>query len=442
MKKLSIIAWAILAVTLWACSKSGPAVDPDTAWVFDETLQVPIKLGGGEDFSVYTKAAEKVTDLDVFDGTDNNYLYVYAVDLHLGVDPVAEGWSADSNYCTKHNIGANQLSDDDYLFGVAGNKPTPLKATVNSSNFIEFTDGARYYPYSETRKVDGKLMHMGKNYSFIAFNTPNMTNSSFKPELVIDPNSGASRLVKKFYLKPSNTDEWNKDVLWARVDAQPGLYPDEMELAADDPANDGYFRGINARYMRKLAEDNAGIPVYPELKFHHAVSMIHIIVKAEEGAGTAIASSGLKVNNLKVNAKYTTLALDVLNGEVFPYPGSSIESSYQLLYPSVDIIPTEAGQEYNQGFFVMPGVRTESEVQSQDERVSITFDIVLPGISPSTKTVALPLPTETKSYKAGTEYTYYISIQSPEQIYLRTSLSSWDSTSGAEELGNQVIPFE
>lgn len=444
MKKLSIIAWALMAVTLWACSKSGPAVDPNTAWVFDETLQVPIQLGGGDNFSVYTKAVEKVTSLDVFDGYDNDFLYVYAVDLHLGVDPLAEGWSADSNYCTKHDIAANELTEDDYLFGVNSNKPTPLKASVNpSTGLIEFLDGARYYPYSETRKVDGKLMHMGKNYSFIAFNTPNMSNNSWRPDLITDATTGETRLLKKFYLKPSNSDEWNKDVLWARVDAEPGLYPDENELAADNPDNDGYFRGINARYLRKLAADNDNVPVYPELKFQHAVSMIHIIVKAEDGAGDAIALSGLTVNNLKVNAKYTTLGLDVLTGEVIPFPGTDMDTSSQLLYPSNDIVPTEAGTEYNQGFFVMPGVRTESEDQTEDERVTITFDIVLPGIAASTKTVALPLPTETKSYKAGTEYTYYLSIQSPEQIYLRTSLFSWDTTSGAQELGNQTtIPFE
>ena len=49
---------------------------------------------------------------------------------------------------------------------------------------------------------------------------------------------------------------------------------------------------------------------------------------------------------------------------------------------------------------------------------------------------------EINGYKAGVEYNYCISIASIEEIFLRTSIREWDSTSGEAQLGNQVITFE
>ncbi len=92
----------------------------------------------------------------------------------------------------------------------------------------------------------------------------------------------------------------------------------------------------------------------------------------------------------------------------------------------------------------MPGERSE------EQRISVTFDINVVGGSNATKTVDLPLPTyldettqtDVIGYKAGVEYNYYISVESIEEIYLKTSLTGWDSTSGAGQLGDQTIVLE
>lgn len=437
MKKLSIIAWAVLAVTLWACSKSESTVDPETAWAFDETLPVPIQLGGGDGFSVYTKAIEgKILSLE------NKEIRVSAIDLHLGVDPDAQGWSDELGYCTGITT-APLAADDIYLDAV--------RAKVNNEGYVKFLSGSsgstemkRYYPFSETKKVkdgdDVKYMHMGNNYSFIAYYTPAITQA---------PVIENGRMLKKFRML-TNNDAYNLDILWARVDAKPGLVPDETQLAADDPANDGYLRGFNARYQRHFAKLNGGVlspEDTPELKFQHAASMIHIFVRAESPEAEASFSGNLSVTNMKLNTKFNYLALDLISGELIADPSPAGNQSIVLDYnpKSTTIHPVYGdGEEYNDGFFVMPGARSETE------KVSVTFDIIVAGGTTTTKTVDLPLPTyedevtatDVNGYKAGVEYNYYISIESIEEIYLKTSLLSWDSTSGAEQLGDQTITFE
>lgn len=438
MKKLSIIAWAILAVTLWACSKSGPAVDPDTAWVFDETLQVPIQLGGGANFSVYTKAIEgKIESLE------DKEIRVSAIDLHLGTNADAQGWVDELGYCTGVTTAA--LADDDIYLNA-------VRAKVDGDGYVKFLSGTsgntvmkRYYPFSETKKImDGeetKYKHLGNNYSFIAYYTPSITQA---------PVMQNGRMLKKFRML-TNNDAFNLDILWARVDAKPGLVPDPKELAADNTANDGYLRGFNGRYQRYFARQNGGtlaLEDTPELKFKHAASMVHIFVKAESAEAETSFSGNLTVTNMKLNTKINFVALDLLSGELIADPtpsgNQSVELDYNPKTTAVQPVYSESGTEYNAGFFVLPGARSE------EEKISVTFDIVVVGGTTVTKTVDLPLPTyeddvtgdDVDGYKAGVEYNYYISIESIEEIYLKTSILDWDTNSGAQHLGNQTIIFE
>lgn len=437
MKKLSIIALAVAAVALWACSKSGPAADPANAWMFDETLPVPIQLGGGEGFSVYTKAIEGKIETLV-----DKEIRVSAIDLHLGVDPDAQGWSDELGYCT--GVTTAPLAADDIYFDA-------VRAKVNAEGYVKFLSGTtgntemkRYYPFSETKKVkngdDVKYMHMGSNYSFIAYYTPAITQA---------PVLENGRMLKKFRML-TNNDSYNLDVLWARVDAKPGLIHDDTQLAADDAANDGFLRGFNARYQRYFAKQNGGVlspDDTPELKFQHAASMIHIFVKAENTEAEASFSGNLTVTNMKLNTKINYVALDLLSGELIADPSPAGTQAIVLDYnpKSTAIHPVAGeGEEYNEGFFVVPGERSE------EQRISVTFDINVVGGSNATKTVDLPLPTyldettqtDVIGYKAGVEYNYYISVESIEEIYLKTSLTGWDSTSGAGQLGDQTIVLE
>lgn len=375
---------------------------------------------------------------------------MYAVDLHLGTDPVATGWNDDLGYCT--GVTTAPLADEDFYF-------TNVFGRIKSDGFVEFlkdnTDNVlkRYYPITETKKLDGgKVMSTGMNLSFLAYTCP---ANVFKRGSAYEPVIDGGRLLKKFEMYPSN--DTNVDVLWARVDAEPGLIPDENEVAADGEANNGFLRGFNARYQRYLARQNNNILAdedVPELKFRHAASMIHIFIKAAEDADEqAFIDSQLKVTKMNVAPKYTHLALDLLSGELIPDPSYPAidETLYAYIkegWETYSVSPSKASaKEYHDGFFVMPGARIE------DEKITIQFQISMTGDTsnkPAPKTVDLPLPTytdpitrnEVTGYQAGVEYNYYISVESPEQIVIKTSLTPWDEESGAAQLGDQEIPFE
>ena len=431
-------------------------MDPNTAWAFDETLPVPIQLGGGEGFSVFTKTTD--SDGRRIVSLENEELWIGGIDLHLGT--TTEWWNDGDLYCKAVTV-APSLVDDEYLFDESGKHF--VKAEIDpETGRVKFKNGNndinRYYPYSETKKIkDGentKLMHTGNNYSFVAYHTPTLSGTA---QTIVN----GSRLLRQFQLNTANktTTTNNMDILWARVDAKPiGNHPEE--LAADDEANNGYLRGFNARYQRYLAAQHEDRQLteedLPMLKFQHVASLIHLFVVAKDDAAEESFNGDVTIDKVKINNKIQYLALDLISGEIIPDP-TFVESSNKkqaelvsYYAPNSTYFPdpihplANVAQEYSGGFFVMPGARTD------EQRITVNF--MIQGIEkPGPFEVDLPLPMYEDSvtgetvngYQPGVEYNYYISIDATEQIVLRTSLDNWDATSGTGQLsGAEDIVIE
>ena len=430
MKKYSFIAIVVLAALMAAaCSRSGklsPEAD-ENAWMYDETLPVPIRLGGSDVFSLQTKA---------FDGQITSFndlpIRVCAVDLNLGTNFANVGWDADKGYCT--GVTTFEGDDDDKLF-------MNVRAKVTSQNNVVFlgsgdAEMSRYYPYSETQKIKVDNLELtkstGKNYSFIAYYSPSAAQAPS-----VDANNV---LYKTFALLPAEANPANNiDVLWGRVDAQPIFEESEWN---------GYYQGFNARYIRtKRATDAQYTPV---LKFQHVTSCIHIFVRAENQAareswnGNAGGTTGdVTVNNLKIAPKIPYVKMNLLTGELsLDESKGKKPTTYYDYDTTVDIHPIEANTEYSTGFFVMPGARTT------DDKISITFTIAINGGENKDQTVELPLPTyndgysDVVGYQAGVEYNYYINVKALVESEIKASLSTWDPNSGAAQLGPGIIDLE
>jgi hypothetical protein len=203
-----MICFGALAIVLAGCSKNNvetekPAAPLENAWMYDESLPVPIQFGMSTGVGIQSTKTmiENWSDLE-------HRLGIFALNMDGG-------------------DGLNRGSYDVYL----DNEPADcIYDAVREKDMIKF-DENKYYPYSSDRN----LSFFGY-YPYFNGNTPEYYADSIRVQI------------------PSS--EWGKhdimcsssyaDTMFVKKDAELGWVPAEREEAT------AYYNGYNASYMRYL----------------------------------------------------------------------------------------------------------------------------------------------------------------------------------------------
>ena len=225
MKRISMICFGALAIVMAGCSKNAepeqPSVPLENAWMFDETLPVPIQFG----MSTGVGLQSTKTMVNTWDDLGAYRLGIFALNLD-GKDGLTKG------------------SYDVYL----DNEPADCVFDENrGKDMIQF-DENKYYPYSSDR-----------NLSFFGY-YPYFGNA---PEYTADN----IRI-------PIPAEEWGRhdvlcasafaDTMYVKKDAELGYFvPVAKDLATH------FYNGYNATYMRFLNRNGIYEEKMPNLVFKH-----------------------------------------------------------------------------------------------------------------------------------------------------------------------------
>lgn len=415
MKKFYLIAMAVSAVSLWACSKNEPTVNPyaDAPWAIDETLPVPIQFGKSSSFEIDTKAAPI---------NEENFasakLKITAVDF------------------SKNIVNTTSAG---FLFYDA-----PATVTTEGLNtWIQFLDSdsnpiSRYYP--QVSKAEDRM-----NYTFIGYQIPD--------EEIYDPVEAHPPVVRAFYLLPNKSTagvDRNVDILWAKAEAVPFTY-ENVE-----------YQGFNAQYIRKARLADKLAEKRPSFTFEHKAALAHFVVRGEnlpdatDETYTYTDAQGthpiFTVKDLKVAVRKENANLNLQTGVLTPYNNVSnnfrlydsfagYSSSYEVAVENAASNPT--GNEYGTGIFLLPGQRTQG---TDDLKIQFTLVNHVEGTQTTfgvTSEIVMPLPylTDgiTTGYQEGKAYTYYITVMSATQIRITASVNEWNSYTGAYTEGEVII---
>lgn len=412
MKKFYLIAMAVSAVSLWACSKNEPTVNPyaDAPWAIDETLPVPIQFGASDPFSLETKGAP-VTDLTAL--TDG--FYIMAADWEFVDAATTAAPTAAVLFSDALAIATGDGSNKNVVFRNAGN-------TANIS---------RYYPQIDSRKVEsGEAVRY--NYSFIGYRTTNNNKTSHPPVFGTYTDQGVTKgtYFVNFTLSPNNNNggEQNVDVLWARVDATPFTYETEE------------YKGFNAMYARKGRL--AGESYIPHLTFEHKTSLIEVRVYGDDSDGGTFEDVNhdpvFTVSELRCNPVWVSARLNLSTGDLYPANRASKVTGTLLVQDENGdnvtpvAVTAHTSTAIGDGIFILPGER------SADEAVTIGFTLNHPeGTTKYETKLALPVYDDTDmenviyGYLPGYKYVYTINIKSLEEISITASLNGYNTYAGA-----------
>lgn len=226
MKNLGMILFGALAIVMAGCSKNAapdqPSAPLENAWMFDESLPVPVQFG------MSTGVGLQSTKTMINTWSDLDYrLGVFA--LNLDGD---EGLESGSFDVYLDNEPADCVYDES-----------------RGKDMIKF-DENKYYPYASDKM---NLSFFGY-YPYFNGNTPEYYEDSIRIEIP--------------------AEEWGKhdilcassfaDTMFVKKDAQLGYY---VPVLKDEATH--FYRGYNATYMRFLNRNGLYEEKMPNLVFKH-----------------------------------------------------------------------------------------------------------------------------------------------------------------------------
>jgi len=327
MKKYSFIAIVVLAGALAACTQKEllplESLGPD-AWIYDETLPVPIQFQSGDIAGMETKALP-------IDDIDDVQFRVLMMD---NISTYAQPKTGDPVFL-------------DMIWA---------KSTSGNVSFLDGENGSvvhKYYPMS----ADTLSRY---NYSFFAARYPTSGSSSVV--------NAPSEAYVTFPLRTGDNDIYNLDILHASASAP--SFEDGGEK----------YMGFNARYIRK-ARELGRTDFVPALGFYHVASQIVIKVKAsdataaksfyEDANGNDSYDNGetvkLKVGNFSITPRYSSAKLDLLTGALTPTDAATYDGNSYAFFTGEMEMPTTTPKQYpysetdsgnSVGIFIIPGERT------------------------------------------------------------------------------------
>lgn len=437
MKKYSLIAIIVLAaLVVAACNRNRNKLSPEAdenAWMYDETLPVPVLLGSGGISGVETKSPE-ITSLN------GVKFRVLVMDTH-------------DEYVTP-KVGSRQLLDS---------WATATGAEYDQLQFLSsFSGGSKKYYYPMTSDTVSRF-----NYSFYAAYYPN--SSATGASLGINPvvSDDCSEAYVEFPMKTGSGDIYNVDVLHAKAEV-------------DTPIEVGgvKYLGYNASYIRKKRD--ASEPYIPNLAFNHVSSQIVLQVVAKDAAAastfqyveSAETVTALEVGNFTIAGRYEKAHLDLLTGVLSPavddeeeYILSGASNTFYSgewavpTYPTAKIYPFSNPTKC--GVFIIPGERQNFRLDADGNPIyamdnqgnkildetgypqttdlqgnpvvvtspSVTFQVRKPLESSSTfpLTVELRAPKDDHDvtrFKPGYRYVYTLTINSLESVVATLSIAA------------------
>ena len=343
MKRTIVLGLAALAV-LAGCSKTvveQPAAPADNdAWVYDETLPVPV---------AFVAPGLTLTKAEVAGAIEGSVMN----GLDIGVFGLA----------TEDGVPAWENGGDAFLIN-------NTKVTTGEDGSVTF-DPAVYYP------SDNDL-----NYSFYAY-YPHRQTLYTDGAFTVDFSLGYT------------------DVLWA-------------EEHAITFGTDPVYRGFNATYCRYVKQIGR-YDLMPALNFQHMLTAFRFVAKSTTEL------SNIKITKLKVLNINTRATLEVAGpdagtmtysqpGERFVYADPAVANS------ALDVTPTIAGVEVGT-LILEPATTVEVEVTLRlDNGTTNTVTASLDG-----------------NFVAGHRYALTLTVRSPEEVDLSTSLDPWVDEGGSGE---------
>lgn len=280
-------------------------------------------------------------------------------------------------------------------------------AQCNDNNLLEFVDEIggeetpQYYP-----------LRSENNFSFYGYH------------LDTEEIGGAYEPITNAFYKEFTLG--GVDVLWARSVATP---------------IDG-IEGYNARYSRyvRSLEPALQAQYYPSLNFSHRTTALHFFAKASDAAAES-SFSDMKVQitactltNVPTRARL--IIMDATN----PGREGSIEvsgmSGENIVREELSAVPTVAGTEISDGFFLLPGTYADTQFQftvtTEPDNVQTTYTID-----------HLPLPAGAESFEMGKSYNFNIILKSFDKIEIKASLAAWENGwTDPDDHSNDLIVIE
>lgn len=332
MKRISVIFQMLLVIFVAGCSKDvetdiKPAAD---AWIYDETLPVPIQFGANS-FNVDVKSAFN----DMTDLVDQR-LGVIALDVQK--EWVEAGAKNDEVICLDDEIVTCGY-DESY------------------ARYMLKFDQPRYYPYQSYC-----------NFSFFAYHKGDNNNSPvYEQERV--------RL-------PISEGVWgNQDLIYARADADTLFvkYSDEINPVTDEPYGyvpaikgedaTAFYNGFNASYIRYIAKDKPSNGLnhsytthLPALNFTHPATNIRFMAVFDKGTSPVDVVPTIKRVSIKGDEIYSGADLVIVHKDagqegqfdVSGYEKGTVALRNEQGTAAFDITPTYDGVELGDGFFFQP----------------------------------------------------------------------------------------
>lgn len=382
MKRISIIIQVLLVAFAAGCSKNvetdeKPVVD---AWIYDETLPVPIQFGASY-FDVDVKSAfNDVTDLV------GQRLGVVAIDVEK--DWVDAGAKNDDVICL-----------DDEIVSCAYDE--------TSSRYMLKFDQPRYYPYQSNC-----------NFSFFAYYKGDNDNSPVYEQDRV-------RL-------PISEGAWgNQDLVYARADAETLYVKYDDSYGGYVPAVKGedataFYNGYNASYIRYIAKDKPSNGLdhsyathLPTLNFSHPATNIRFVAVLDEGTASSadvvpvIKAVGIQGDEIYTGADFVIAHKDASQEGTFDVSGQEKGVVYlrnEQGSTAFNVTPTVSGVQLGDGFFFQ-GISADSALS-----LLLTIDN---GQKEETIEVQIGKHVE---FKTGHFYTYELRIH--KSVGLQVTVAS------------------
>lgn len=368
------------------CSKELPTVN-ENAWIYDESLPVPIQFGSLSSGMV-TKAA--VTDLDGLTGKP------------IGVFAWGEG-SSDPMETSAKSIFPNGFRRAQVAGDITGG--------VGSLKFWE-KDAEQatmvYYPMSS--KYD---------YSFYAYYTGE--------EPVFGTCGENDYSIDVYFAQPFT------DILWGKCS--------DSDLQYDETAlphlkyKENQIKGFNSRFSRAAAKQEVVDKerYYPSIELKHACSAFSFYAKADEDASMTdvkleelnahVKINSVEITNVPTSAKLIVAARTGDQG-VFESSGSgnvsmTVYNGYTILQTSGGVVLSTAASGGEDQFFLPPGDYSNSQAilhcTLDDNPFELSFDLKYTNEESEDST----------EFEAGKSYSFVVIFKTLEEIQAYVTLKDW-----------------
>lgn len=381
MKKAYLLIIAA-ALAFAGCSKDGPEHSDPNAWMYDESLPVPIMLGtpGAE---AVTKAGEGI--LDGVSLPENTVIGV------LGLEHGNQLWA-----------NTEEGSESVLIDCQEG-------ATIDGSGNINFAE-TKFYPLTG-----------GQNFTFYGY-------YPYKGRKDKTASISQTNVYELMYDIDGYTD-----ILWAKSNAE--------DFTFLNPEDSKWYKvsGYNASYIRRVNKygGDEKADYMPKLKFEHKLTYLKFKLRANEENWEDLKNHQVKVTSLTITNAYSMATLVVADGKedaVSNISGqltgrSGYQGSINLKGIPDDGIPLDGGVDdenvenqvydvdFGDGLLLVPDVEYTANMTMSIVKSNGESDIFVADLK-------FTLP-EKEAFKEGNLYNITIIVRAPQDVGISTELSEW-----------------